>query len=66
MYCVGRDKMLHHMFASVMATSRAVQEMYEEQSFLRDPDLFLYIKQILDALNMFDIVLENSLTHGIS
>lgn len=65
--CLGvRDKMLHHMFASVMATSRAVQEMYEEHSFLRDPDLFLYMKQILEALNMFDIVLENSLTHGIS
>jgi hypothetical protein len=41
------------------------QEMYEEQSFLRNPTLLTFLRQILESLNEFDIVLENSLTHGI-
>lgn len=58
--------MLADSVLGVMAPSRAVLDMYEEQSFLRDPNLLLYIGQILESLNQFDIVLENSLTQGIS
>lgn len=57
--------MLADMLLSVMAASRAVQDMFEEQSFLRDPNLLLYITQILESLNEYDIVLENSITQGI-
>jgi hypothetical protein len=41
------------------------QEMYEEQSFLRNPTQLTFLRQILESLNEFDIVLENSLTQGI-
>ncbi|KAG8332946.1 hypothetical protein J6590_012715 [Homalodisca vitripennis] len=43
--------MLADTLLGVMAASRAVQDMYEEQSFLRDPNLLLYITQILESLN---------------
>jgi hypothetical protein len=39
--------------------------MYEEQSFLRSPALLTFLRQILESLDEFDIVLENSLTQGI-
>ena len=39
--------------------------MYEEYSFLRDPELLSYLVQVLEALDDFDIVLEQSLTKGI-
>ncbi|XP_054266195.1 DENN domain-containing protein 5B isoform X4 [Macrosteles quadrilineatus] len=65
--CLGaRDGMLADVLLSVMAASRCALDMYEDQSFLRDPSLLLYIGQILESLNQFDIVLENSLTQGIS
>ncbi|XP_075214645.1 DENN domain containing pinstripe isoform X2 [Lycorma delicatula] len=65
--CVSvRDRMLRHCLESVMANSQTVLEMYDEQSFLRDLNLRMYIVQILESLNEFDIVLENSLTQGIT
>jgi hypothetical protein len=39
--------------------------MYEEHSFLRDPNLLSYLVQVLEALDDIDIVLEHSLTKGI-
>lgn len=58
--------MLRHCLETVIANSQTVLEMYEEQSFLRDPNLRMYIVQILESLNEFDIVLENSLTQGMT
>jgi len=48
-----------------MSACCVTQEMYEEQSFLRSPTLLTFLRQILESLNDFDIVLENSLTLGI-
>ncbi|RZF48660.1 hypothetical protein LSTR_LSTR010750 [Laodelphax striatellus] len=65
--CVSiRDRKLDLCIESVMVDSQAVLDMYEEQSFLRDPNLRLYLTQMLYSLNEFDIVLEKSLTQGIS
>jgi len=57
-----------HLLSSMLAPMSAccvTQEMYEEQSFLRSPTLLTFLRQILESLNDFDIVLENSLTLGI-
>ncbi|XP_063223946.1 DENN domain-containing protein 5B isoform X2 [Bacillus rossius redtenbacheri] len=60
----ARQHLLHRMLPE-LASCRAAQEMYEEQSFLRNPNLLTYLRQILESLDDFDIVLENSLTKGI-
>nr|CAD7462416.1 unnamed protein product [Timema tahoe] len=60
----AREHLLHRML-SHLAASRITQEMFEEQSFLRNPNLLTYLRQILESLDEFDIVLENSLTKGI-
>nr|CAD7395243.1 unnamed protein product [Timema cristinae] len=60
----AREHLLHRMLPH-LAASRITQEMYEEQSFLRNPNLLTYLRQILESLDEFDIVLENSLTKGI-
>jgi len=39
--------------------------MYEEVSFLRDPDLLQDLVQVLLALDDYDIILEHSLSKGI-
>ncbi|XP_039279311.1 DENN domain-containing protein 5B isoform X2 [Nilaparvata lugens] len=65
--CVSiRDRKLDLCIEHVMADSQAVLDMYEEHSFLRDPNLRMYLTQMLYSLNEFDIVLEKSLTQGIS
>lgn len=48
-----------------MSMTRVTMEMYEEQSFLRKRGLLTFLRQILEPLDEFDIVLENSLTQGI-
>jgi DENN domain-containing protein 5 len=48
-----------------MSMTRVTAEMYEEQSFLRKRGLLTFLRQILEPLDEFDIVLENSLTQGI-
>lgn len=45
--------------------SRITQDMYEEQSFMRKKGLLTFLRQILEPLDEFHIVLENSITHGI-
>lgn len=49
-----------------MSSTRATIEMYEEQSFLRNRGLLTFLRQILEPLDELDVVLENSVTQGIS
>lgn len=48
-----------------MSSTKATQEMYEEESFLRKRNLLTFLRQILEPLDEFHIVLENSITQGI-
>ncbi|KAI8440327.1 hypothetical protein MSG28_001668 [Choristoneura fumiferana] len=59
-----REHWLHRMLVP-MSLTRVTAEMYEEQSFLRKRGLLTFLRQILEPLDEFDIVLENSLTQGI-
>ncbi|XP_014240882.1 DENN domain-containing protein 5B isoform X2 [Cimex lectularius] len=61
-----RDHLLHHFVVDVLAGSRATLEMYEESSFFREPNLLNYLVHMLKSLAIFDITLENSLTHGVT
>ncbi|XP_076274103.1 DENN domain containing pinstripe isoform X1 [Rhynchophorus ferrugineus] len=63
--CLGvREHLLHRMLGP-MAVCRVTQEMYEENSFLRERGLLTFLTQILWPLDELDVVLENSVTHGI-
>lgn len=59
-----REHILHRML-SPMASTKVTQEMYDEQSFLRRKGLLTFLVQILEPLDEFHIVLENSITQGI-
>lgn len=61
-----RDHYLHIIIQDVLVQSRTTLEMFEENSFFRDGSLLNYIVRILAALDEFDVVLENSLTYGIT
>lgn len=60
-----REHLLHRMLLP-MAVCRATLDMYEESSFLRNRGLLTFLRQILLPLDELDVVLENSVTHGIS
>lgn len=64
-FYIYREHLLHRMLVPV-ANSRITQEMYEEQSFMRKKGLLTFLRQILEPLDGFHIVLENSITQGIS
>ncbi|XP_055601274.1 DENN domain-containing protein 5B isoform X2 [Uranotaenia lowii] len=59
-----REHLLHRMLVP-MAYTRVTTEMYEEQSFMRKKGLLTFLRQILEPLDEFHIVLENSITQGI-
>ncbi|XP_043268202.1 DENN domain-containing protein 5B isoform X2 [Venturia canescens] len=61
----AREQLLHPMLRP-MSDARSTSEMYEEASFLRNPGLLNFLIHILEPLSEFHIVLEKSLTHGIS
>ncbi|KAL1509617.1 hypothetical protein ABEB36_004327 [Hypothenemus hampei] len=64
--CLGvREHLLHRMLVP-MSYCRVTQEMYEENSFLRKRGLLTFLTQILAPLDELDVVLENSVTHGIT
>ncbi|XP_059486887.1 DENN domain-containing protein 5B isoform X2 [Neocloeon triangulifer] len=60
----ARDHLLHRMIPHIAAT-RACSEMFDENSFLRDASLCTFLTQILESLDEFDFILENSLTKGL-
>lgn len=60
-----REHLLHRMLTP-MSACKVTQEMYEENSFLRKRGLLTFLTQILKPLDELDVVLENSVTHGIS
>jgi hypothetical protein len=49
-----------------IANSRAATEMYEDHSFMREPNLTIFLTQILESLDEFDFALENSVTMGLN
>ncbi|XP_072746333.1 DENN domain-containing protein 5B isoform X2 [Anoplolepis gracilipes] len=61
----AREQLLHPMLRP-MSDARSTADMYEENSFLRNPTLLTFLIHILEPLSEFHIVLEKSLTHGIS
>nr|XP_050861687.1 DENN domain-containing protein 5B isoform X2 [Vespula vulgaris] len=61
----AREQLLHSMLRP-MSEARSTADMYEENSFLRNPTLLSFLIHILEPLSDFHIVLEKSLTHGIS
>ncbi|XP_064629809.1 DENN domain-containing protein 5B-like isoform X3 [Lineus longissimus] len=64
--CIAiRDQMLTKWLPA-MAETPVTQSMYEEQSFLRDPQLLTFVIHILDSLKEFNITLEASLTKGVN
>lgn len=60
-----RDHILSRMVPE-LATAKATLEMYEENSFLRDPLLLTSLHQLLSSLDEVEIVLENSITKGVA
>ncbi|XP_049778730.1 DENN domain-containing protein 5B [Schistocerca cancellata] len=60
----AREHLLSRMLQPLSLT-RATLDMYEEQSFLRNPQYRTFLTQILHSLDEFDIVLENSITKDI-
>ncbi|CAK9823615.1 DENN domain-containing protein 5B [Anthophora retusa] len=60
-----REQLLHSMLRP-MSEARSTADMYEENSFLRNSTLLNFLVHILEPLSEFHIVLEKSLTHGIS
>lgn len=64
--CIGfRDHLLANWF-SAMADTSVTQSMYEENSFLRDPQLLTFVIHILGALKNFHIQLESSIIKGVN
>ena len=59
-----REKVLHRWVKMISKTPVTIS-MYEERSFLRDPNLLTFLIQILESLKDFKVVLEASLIKGI-
>ncbi|XP_012286548.1 DENN domain-containing protein 5B isoform X3 [Orussus abietinus] len=64
--CLAAREQLLHLMLRPMSEARSTVDMYEEASFLRNPSLLSFLIHILEPLSEFHIVLEKSLTHGIS
>ncbi|KAK2158757.1 hypothetical protein LSH36_164g02051 [Paralvinella palmiformis] len=63
--CIGvRDRWLQHWIRAISKTP-VTSQMYEAQSFLRDPTLVQFLIQILESLREFNFVLEASLIQGV-
>ncbi|XP_045479096.1 DENN domain-containing protein 5B isoform X1 [Harmonia axyridis] len=60
-----REHLLHRMLVP-MSACKITSEMYEDYSFLKNRGLLTFLRQILLPLDELDVVLENSVTHGIS
>ncbi|KAK1130705.1 hypothetical protein K0M31_018818 [Melipona bicolor] len=64
--CLATREQLLHSMLRPMSEARSTADMYEETSFLRNCTLLNFLVHILEPLSEFHIVLEKSLTHGIS
>ncbi|XP_028143559.1 DENN domain-containing protein 5B [Diabrotica virgifera virgifera] len=60
-----REHLLHRMLVP-MSKCKVTQEMYEENSFLRKKGLLTFLWQILLPLDELDVVLEKTVSDGIS
>ncbi|KAK3766868.1 hypothetical protein RRG08_052011 [Elysia crispata] len=63
--CVGIRKRCLHRWLPLMASTAVTGQMYEENSFLRNPTHINFVMHILESLTEFDIPLEASLLRGI-
>lgn len=59
-----RDQLLHRIMSPIASTPITTQ-MYEDQSFLRNPNMVTFLIQILESISEFPFNLEASLTKGI-
>ena len=58
------DSFLADWFALVCKSTTSAQ-MYDEYSFVRNPELYKFCAKILPIINQFNFKLEHSLTMGI-
>ncbi|KAK9496634.1 hypothetical protein O3M35_013114 [Rhynocoris fuscipes] len=61
-----RDHMLAEILVGVFAISRTTADMFEDESFLRDENLLTFLVHIVQSLDQYELVLEKSLTQGIT
>uniref|UniRef100_A0AC35U667 UDENN domain-containing protein n=1 Tax=Rhabditophanes sp. KR3021 TaxID=114890 RepID=A0AC35U667_9BILA len=59
-----RDHMLLGLLVT-MAWTPITQQMYDDNSFLRNKSLLTFLTQLVESLNQFEFVLEKSLIYGI-
>ncbi|ODM96347.1 DENN domain-containing protein 5A, partial [Orchesella cincta] len=63
--CLCAREHLLPRLPQIMANLDITRQMYDDHSFLRNPDLLQDMVQVLLALDDYDIILEHSLTKGI-
>jgi len=63
--CIGTRDHLLQRWIRIISKTPVTAQMYEEQSFMRDPALVQFLVQILDSLVEFSIKLEASLIRGV-
>jgi len=56
---------LLHRLPLPLTKCNSTSQLFEESSFLRDPQLLRDLINVLATINEFDITLEDSLTRGI-
>eukprot|EP00794_Sanderia_malayensis_P012905 gene12905-14235_t len=64
--CLGLREHLLQCWLHVLSTSKTASQMYEKASFLLSPDLTLFLHNVLEALLDFEIILETSITRGLT
>ncbi|ELU14295.1 hypothetical protein CAPTEDRAFT_228570 [Capitella teleta] len=64
--CIGVRERYLQRWLRILSKIPITSNMYEEQSFLRDPALSQFVTEILGSLKDFNIVLEASLIKGIT
>lgn len=66
LFCfIFREHLLHRMLVP-MSACKVTAEMYDDNSFLRNRGLLTFLRQILIPLDDLDVVLEKSVSYGIS
>ncbi|ODM89847.1 DENN domain-containing protein 5B [Orchesella cincta] len=63
--CLCAREHLLPRLPQIMANLDITREMYDDHSFLRNPDLLQDMVQVVLALDDYDIILKHSLTKGI-
>ncbi|CAG0915928.1 unnamed protein product [Notodromas monacha] len=64
--CISVRDHLLSWFLDLLAKASPTAQMFEDWSFLRTPELLSFMKCVLGALDEFNMVLETSVSKGIS